>query len=225
MIFGERLKEARIAAGLSQEELGKRVGLKQGTVAEAESIGRSSRKILDYAKALNVNPEWLATGKGKRKPIEDEPDLPMPTSDEYAAVQQLDMKASCGSGTFNEHVVVKGELAFKKSFLRKLGVEEKFARAVYAEGDSNDPTIKDGCVVLINTNDNTPIADKFFLICDPDGASYIKRLIREFSEKTGSMAWIMRSDNANKKDYPDKPLPIDDRTTIVGRCVWNDNLL
>jgi phage repressor protein C with HTH and peptisase S24 domain len=63
MIFGKRLKEARTDAKMSQAELARRVGVKQGTVAEAESSGLSSTKLLDYAKALNVNPEWLASGK------------------------------------------------------------------------------------------------------------------------------------------------------------------
>lgn len=67
-IFGERLKQARLEAGLSQGELAALVGIKQATVAEAESIGKSSKKILDYAKALKVNPDWLSTGRGKMKP-------------------------------------------------------------------------------------------------------------------------------------------------------------
>jgi phage repressor protein C with HTH and peptisase S24 domain len=66
MIFGKRLKEARMDAKLSQAELARRVGVKQGTIAEAEASGLSSTKMLEYAKALNVNPEWLATGKGSK---------------------------------------------------------------------------------------------------------------------------------------------------------------
>lgn len=68
MIFGERLKQARLEAGLSQGDLAKLVGVKQATVAEAEAVGKSSKKILEYAKALKVNPDWLATGKGRMKP-------------------------------------------------------------------------------------------------------------------------------------------------------------
>lgn len=35
MIFGERLRQARLDAGLSQDELARLVGVKQATVAEA----------------------------------------------------------------------------------------------------------------------------------------------------------------------------------------------
>lgn len=66
MIFGERLKQVRLEAALSQEELAKLVGVKQPTVAEAEAIGRSSKRILEYAKALGVNAAWLSTGKGSK---------------------------------------------------------------------------------------------------------------------------------------------------------------
>lgn len=66
MIFGERLKQRREELGLSQGELAVKVGIKQPSVAEAEAIGKSSKKILEYAKALECNPEWLATGKGSK---------------------------------------------------------------------------------------------------------------------------------------------------------------
>lgn len=152
-------------------------------------------------------------------------DYNIPTEEEYSLVPQLDIAASCGNGRFAEHVVVKGGLAFKKSFLRKFGLSEDNSRVIYADGQSNEPTIIDGCAVLISLNETSPIDGKFFLIVDPDGAVLLKRLVREYNEKSGGMAWVMRSDNPNKKDYPDKLLPDDERTRIIGRAVWNDNVL
>lgn len=206
----------------SEELIAPQIGFTQSMFNQLKSgkVTWSIEHALKVARFFNVDHNSIMK-------IENlfDTDLPTPSADQYAAIKQLDMKASCGNGAFTEHVVVKGELAFKRDFLRKLGVEEKFARVVYADGHSNDPTIKHGCVVLVNTNDNVPKDNNFYLICDPDGANYIKKLIREYSEKIGAMAWIMRSDNANKKEYPDKFLPVDERTTIVGRCVWNDNFL
>jgi phage repressor protein C with HTH and peptisase S24 domain len=66
MTFSLRLKQARKEAGLTQAELARLAGVKQPTIAEAESSGKSTAKILDYAKALKVNAEWLATGKGPK---------------------------------------------------------------------------------------------------------------------------------------------------------------
>lgn len=155
--------------------------------------------------------------------LEDE--LPRPTEEEFAYVPQLDVSAACGEGRFQDHVVVKGGLAFKRSSLRDFGVPEHAARIIYAAGGSMAPTIQDGCVVLVNTADVTPIDGKVYLICKPDGGLILKRLVRDYHPAVGGQAWIMRSDNPDKIAHPDKVLPPDDRTMIAGRAVWNDNRL
>ncbi|PVX61270.1 phage repressor protein C with HTH and peptisase S24 domain [Paraburkholderia unamae] len=152
-------------------------------------------------------------------------DLPNPTADEFAIVPQLDIAAACGNGRFEDHVVVKGGLAFKKTFLREYGVPEHSARIIYAEGASMYPKIQDGRVVLLNTAQRDPIEGKIFAVCMPDGGLVLKRLVREYYPPAGSTVWIMRSDNPDKTEFPDKMLPPDDRTLIIGRAVWTDNIL
>jgi phage repressor protein C with HTH and peptisase S24 domain len=152
-------------------------------------------------------------------------ELSTPTDADFALVPQLDISASCGTGHFVDHVVVKGGLAFKKSSLRDFGVPEASARIIYASGGSMEPTIQDGCVVLINMADTTPREGRVYAICQPDGSLVLKRLVQDFIPALGAQGWIMRSDNPNKTQHADKMLPPDDRTMIVGRAVWNDNKL
>jgi phage repressor protein C with HTH and peptisase S24 domain len=155
----------------------------------------------------------------------DAGDLPNPTSEEFAFVPQLDIAAACGNGRFEDHVVVKGGLAFKKSFLREKGVPEHAARVIYASGGSMSPTLQDGCVVLLNLADTEPRDGKVYAICKPDDGLVLKRLIWDFHPSMGRQTWILRSDNPDKIGHPDKVLPPDDRTMIAGRAVWNDNQL
>ena len=62
--FQERLKEARTKKGLSQGQLAKACGVSQGTIANLESGYRKQpRSIIEIARALGVDAEWLATGK------------------------------------------------------------------------------------------------------------------------------------------------------------------
>lgn len=65
MSTGERLKQARKAAGMTQAELAKKVGMAQATISELEG-GKSSgtTQIASIALALKVNSLWLETGKG-----------------------------------------------------------------------------------------------------------------------------------------------------------------
>lgn len=149
-----------------------------------------------------------------------------PSEDEFALIPQLDVRASCGpGGKFHDHVVVKGGLAFKRSFLKEMGLTEQTARVINAEGPSMEPTIGHGRVVLINMAETTPMDGKVYLICDEDGGMILKRLVREYEPSIGATVWKIRSDNPDKRKYPDKFWPEDARACIVGRAVWHDGLL
>ncbi|WP_048996779.1 helix-turn-helix domain-containing protein [Burkholderia multivorans] len=64
--LAERLKWARINAGLSQEELGKKAGVSQSTIGNLEAGTRSSaRRLPQIANVLGVDALWLAEGLGK----------------------------------------------------------------------------------------------------------------------------------------------------------------
>lgn len=65
----ERLLWARKEARLTQEQLAKRVGLSQTTISDLER-GRNegSRDLVQIAIKLDLNPRWLATGKGEQRP-------------------------------------------------------------------------------------------------------------------------------------------------------------
>lgn len=164
-------------------------------------------------------------GTGAERNLSDTEELPQPTEKEFAFVPQLDIAAACGNGRFEDHVVVKGGLAFKKSFLREQGVPEHAARIIYADGGSMRPTIQDGRVVLINTAARSPIDGKIYAACMPDGGLILKRLVHDYHPAAGAIVWILRSDNPDKTQFPDKILPPDDRTMIIGRAVWTDNIL
>lgn len=228
MNLGGRIKKRLTELGWTQAELLDRVPeMSPGTLSA--TITRDAKKS-DFAsaiaKALRVRLEWLQSGEGPMQDLAmDVGGLPHPTGDDFAMVPQLDVEASCGNGCYVDHVVVKGGLAFKKSSLRDFGVPESAARIIYAKGGSMWPTIKDGCVVLLNTADREPKEGRVFAICTPDGDLVLKRLVREFHPAMGAQTWLMRSDNPDKTAHPDKILPPDDRTMIAGLAVWNDNRL
>jgi phage repressor protein C with HTH and peptisase S24 domain len=184
------------------------------------SSGQSDVRKKRHAKRLFPD---IGTGAGSNLQIEDE--LPQPTEEEFAIVPQLDIAAACGNGRFEDHVVVKGGLAFKKSFLREQGVPETAARIIYSDGGSMRPTIQDGRVVLINTAERSPIDGKIYAVCLPDGGLILKRLVHDYHPAVGGIVWILRSDNSDKAQFPDKILPPDDRTMVIGRAVWTDNIL
>jgi transcriptional regulator with XRE-family HTH domain len=62
--YGKRLKEARKSAGMTHARLSKLTGIPQSTISTAERMGNGSSDTVVYAKALGVDPAWLATGEG-----------------------------------------------------------------------------------------------------------------------------------------------------------------
>ena len=226
--LSDRLKRLRNQAGLSQQRAADSIGVSRVAVTKWESGQTKDIRhdsLMGLARLYGISIEELLSGVEGDAGRKTTTDLPHPTDDEFAMVQQLDINASCGNGHYVEHVVVKGGLAFKRSSLREFGVTEHDAKVVYARGGSMWPTIQDGCVVLLNTADREPREGKVFAICTPDGDLVLKRLVWEYSPAMGCQAWIMRSDNPDKTAHPDKIVPPDDRTMIVGRAVWNDNRL
>lgn len=81
-IAGQRIRGIRKTLGLTQGELAARAGIKQGTLSELET-GVSQRprgdSLIRIAKALDVDPDWLVTGKGSparaAKPDEEQQEL------------------------------------------------------------------------------------------------------------------------------------------------------
>lgn len=184
----------------------------------------TARRLADY---FDIDAVWLEKGTGDPEPEnKDSPADLSPSEEDFAMIPQLDVRASCGpGGKFHDHIVVTGGLAFKRTFLGEMLVNEKHARIIHADGPSMEPTIGHGRVVLINTADTTPQDGRVFLICDEDGGMILKRLVREYEPSIGATVWKIRSDNPDKRKYPDKFWPEDSRACIVGRAIWHDGLL
>lgn len=71
--IGERIKSARINLGMTQEELGKRIGVQKAAINKYETgtvVNLKRTTIANLAKALNVDPTWLLgmTEKGDPAP-------------------------------------------------------------------------------------------------------------------------------------------------------------
>lgn len=68
--FAKRLKAARAHAGLTQEELAAKAGLKQSSIGDLESKGHGSKRTATMAAACGVSALWLESGEGVMTPDE-----------------------------------------------------------------------------------------------------------------------------------------------------------
>lgn len=224
--LGSRITRLRHAKNLSQTELGNRCGWEKGQARignyekDKREPGLSDLRLI--AKALDVTlidlledlPNSLAETNGDYNYS--------PSATDYALVPQYTASGAAGNGQLNDHVEVKGGLVFKRDWLARMGLRERHLHVIYVQGHSMEPTISDGDVVLLDETQTTPRDRRIYAIRKPDGELIIKRLIQSI---TGG--WVIRSDNEDKREYPDQPISDTDieQIHIVGRVVWHGGAL
>lgn len=180
---------------------------------------------LAYMRGFGCRMEDISPSLAKKTRLfsEQQKEPQSPSEDEYTLVPILDVQAACGNGYFNDQSLIEGGFALPKTLLHDMGVPEGYGRIIHAKGSSMEPRIQDGAAVLINLADKEPKEKGVYAICLPHEGLVIKRLVFEYNEDLGKSIWIMKSDNPNKIEHPDKRLPPNETTIIVGRVVWNDN--
>ena len=184
-----------------------------------KSLGKA---LLPISRLLNVNPEWLNTGRGPMRPsgnathpryrvAEATPDY-----SSASEIRMIDARGSCGGGSIVWEIEDKEPLIKEASWFRRYGVRPENLFAVFADGDSMAEFIVDGDIVIFDKSKREPRTGSIFLIDHPDGLR-IKRLRRDID---GS--WVLESLNANKALYPDERLTSDrsEMLKIMGQFVY-----
>lgn len=232
--FSERLKMALDASSMSQEQLAKAVGITQPAIAKLISgRAKSSKKSLEMAIALNVNPAWLVNGVGAIR--DGIPESNVPSSDEWGKVipwddnDKLDsdeveipflkdIEFACGAGACDDGDYNGFKLRFAKSTLRRVGANTDGTGVICfpARGNSMEPVITDGSTVSVNCNDKKIIDGKVYAI-NQNGWKRIKVLVRSSPEKV-----IIRS--YNKEEYPDEEVDVNS-IEIIGKVFWVASIL
>lgn len=220
--LGERIRAIRESKGLTQNDLAVRCGWDaagQGRIGNYEKDRREPNlsDLRKIASALNVNLIELLEDPGSSVAESGAPYA----SEDYVIIDQYTAAGSAGNGHMNDHVEVSGGLAFKRSWLKKKGLSPNSICVLYVRGDSMETTISDGDVVLIDTSQKEP-HDNWIYVLRQDNDLLIKRLSKSLTGK-----WLIRSDNPDKRRFPDFDLTEHDlmNLTIVGRVVWHAGIL
>lgn len=225
--LGKRISRLRHSKGLSQTALAIACGWDNGQARignyEHDKREPNISDLRTLAVALDSTLLELIEGVPSDASTENHPSLGYtPSAQDYALVPQYTAQGAAGNGHLNDHVEVKGGLVFKRAWLARMGLRERNLHVIYVQGYSMEPTICDGDVVLLDDSQKLPQDGKIFAICKPDGELIIKRLIQTL---TGG--WLIRSDNEDKRAYPDQPITDSEmgNVQIFGRVVWHGGAL
>ncbi len=156
----------------------KQAGISYPTITRWKE-GTSDPKIsniIALAKAGNVSLDWLIFGIGNNK--QDLTTKEINKNDEYVYIPFYDIQASAGIGLFTEGATAPTKhLAFRKRWITEKGLQANKLIALHTQGDSMEPTIKDGAIIIINTNE-TKVTDGKLHVIRIEDELYIKRVQR-----------------------------------------------
>ena len=146
-----RFKEVRDFMGFSQQEFADKLEEKRHKIADIES---AKQKVpIELAEKLedifHINPWWLLTGKGEM--LLKENNL-VATNNNYN-IDLLNVRAGAGEGIYNYVIETIDTISLDKSFFRT-PINTSKVKGIQVDGDSMEPTLKDGDYVLIDENIN-----------------------------------------------------------------------
>lgn len=204
--FGDRVVAALGAT--PQNVIAKRAGVSANSMSQYVRGREPGFEIgVRLAKALGVDPAWLATGRGS----------PNAAASGGVGVPIYDVRLAAGAASFSDGAEQIGEMSFDHALLRDLGRASGDGLGVFiAEGDSMFPKITDGARVLVDLN-MTRLKDGIFAFRTGDELR-IKRLRRLVD------GIEIRSDN---EIYPPELLTGDaaDELAIIGQVIWTGTVL
>src|SRR5574344_2679649 len=174
-----RIKKARTEHGLSVEEVSKKLaenGIKVSarTIYSYELNERQPsvmylQALVDY---LEVNPEWLLSGRGELFPSETTAtDMPANVDlSQMVFLPLITMAASAGYGALiEEREMTKDFIAFAKKWLTEITVTSpKHLLAFTVKGNSMAGEINDGDVIIVNDTMNDLANDGTYVVSIDD---------------------------------------------------------
>jgi phage repressor protein C with HTH and peptisase S24 domain len=209
---------ARLGAALravkNMSELSRQSGvhLRQISRYAKEEIEPSASTLVKLCKALEMSVEELLN--------EGENDINIKETDsEWVKIDVLNITASAGNGSVNDIEEVVKTIPASRERLLQLGVKPENLRYIYVRGDSMEPTISNGALILIDVS-ATQIKNGLLYVILIGDDLLVKRVQRSAD---GGVTLI----SDNKEVYaPEKVPPYEiDNLEIKGRVVWTERVL
>lgn len=224
MTVAERLKKIRGILKVNQKEMAALLGINNRTYENYEkAVNPPGWDACQALVKMGYNANWLLTGEGEIKlgwVSYESPDgfklagATAEAGEGFVQVPRYEVKASAGGGAMIHSEQIVDHLAFRSDWVRNaLGVAVSSLVLINVIGDSMEPTLSEGDLILINKSVDG-IGDNAVYVLRYDGKLIVKRIQRMFD---GSV--IIKSDNSM---YGPETIKGDlvNGLDVVGRVVW-----
>ena len=203
---GANIRRFRKSRGWTILQLANAVDSDVGNISrlERDVQGYSKEMLKKIAEALGVKVSDLFDDDSN---IELEPELV-----DFVPVRRCTLQLSAGITGFAIQYENHDQppIYFRKDWLTGRGIRPESLVAVKVSGQSMEPGLFDGDMVVVHTADHIAVDGEVYAV-NFEGELVIKRLKRDGGE------WWLASDNADKSRYPDKRC--NDGVFLVGRVI------
>lgn len=232
MTISERFKELRIKLGLKQPAIAIKFGIPLTSWKKYESgPSEPGSEPLSLLAKGGINTNWLLTGEGDmlikttEKVVYEHSEYacqaragvmtkePPAYLQDFVLIPCYDVEVSAGHGTHVDQELQTGQLAFRKNWLKHRHLQPDKCALIKARGDSMEPTIYDGDLLLVDMSINSIIDDTIYIV-QTDNRLIVKRIQLALD---GSLTII--SDNKKYKEQTITPDQAKD-VKIAGRVRW-----
>lgn len=205
MKTSDQIKMIRQMENLTQAEFAKQLGVSTATIASIENDSRDIPKTLikKLLKEKNINANWLLTGEGEMFTSRKELHSPIKIMAESLVGRLIPYLEQPVSAGFGEEL--SGDEGKNRYICIPDTAGKKDLKALRVKGDSMDPTLKDGDIVVCDTGGW--VGDGVYVIKTHEFA-FVKRVILE------PEGYKVISDN---QKYPPYQVPASEDTVIIGK--------
>ena len=232
------VRDARTAAGLSGTALGARLALELGTERgntkanishwENEKHSPNLKQLLAISRVTgrSLPPEILAPLAGGS--ANDTTTLPglanalrvvaaESADDGFVQIPMVKLRLSAGITGYQADPEPRdgGTLGMRRTWLERNQYHPSHLIAIYVKGESMEPSLYAGDIVVINTLD-TKLADGAVYAFNYEGEAVVKRLARDAGQ------WWLTSDNVDGRKYHRK-LCQGGECIVIGRVVRKES--
>ena len=219
--INKRITQSRKSKGFTQKYLAEKLSVSLPTMNHYETGKRvpGADFLARLAKAVDCNPGWLLSGEEEMQ-IKEDYCYPSPrpshsNMEGFVLVPRYNVEASAGGGSVIHSEQIVDHLAFKEDWVHKeLGTNPKNLLLVHSIGDSMEPTIRSGDLLLVDRSKSQVKGEGIYLINLDDGLM-VKRV-----EWLLDGSVVIRGDNT-LVSREQILLPKDlEKLHILGRVVW-----
>lgn len=207
--LGDRIMATR--GNFSREQFAERLNIHPQTLRKYEINERvpSADFVALLCETHSVSYEWLMTGQGQMSRKAHA----MPIAVDVVYVPLVRARLSGGNGSFEVEADVESHYAFRGRWISRKGSPGSMV-LMKVVGDSMEPEIREGDMVLIDQSQQEVIAGGIYAVGIDDMV-----MIKQVDPAPGKL--VLRSYNARYSPI-EAPLTGDLGNTvrIIGRCIW-----